>query len=58
MDFIKGPYEGGVLDPALVRSVHVTILAFDAAGAVPDDATDGADELNDFGSGKAEGRTV
>ena len=48
--------EGGVDDPARGRSLFSPALEF----VVPDteDATEGADELNDFGSGRAEGRTV
>ena len=48
--------EGGVEDPARGRSLFSPALEF----VVPDtdDATDGADELNDLGSGRAEGRTV
>ena len=58
VDRVIGPFEGGVVDPALVLSVTALPLAFGIPLPAPDDATDGADELNDFGSGKAEGRTV
>lgn len=47
-----------MIDPALTRSLHVAALEFDVPDAVAEDATEGADELNDFGSGKADGRTV
>ena len=54
-----GPFEGGVVDPALVLSLLTAPpFALDIPDPAADDATDGAEELNDFGSGKAEGRTV
>ena len=51
VDRLIGPLEGGVDEPALGRSSFGPL-------DVPDDETEGVDELNDFGSGKAEGRTV
>ena len=52
-DFVRGPVDGGVVDPALIRSMH----GFDGLVLVGD-AIDGAEELKDFGRGKADGRTV
>ena len=51
-----GPFKGGVDDPARGRSI--LFPNFDFVDPATDEATEGADELNDFGSGRAEGRTV
>ena len=56
VDRVNGPLDGGVDDPARGLSLFTPDFKLDDPDT--EDATDGAEELKDFGSGRAEGRTV